>query len=59
MTDFQQKVQKTHTRHFFNTHILKAKFELYELCFKELIDFFRQNDNRLETILTELKQEHC
>ncbi|CAK58334.1 unnamed protein product (macronuclear) [Paramecium tetraurelia] len=58
MTDFQTKVQQTHSKHFLDTHILKAKFDLYQICFRELIDYFRNNNNKLEQVLKALQQEH-
>ncbi|CAD8144845.1 unnamed protein product [Paramecium octaurelia] len=58
MTDFQTKVQQTHSKHFLDTHILKAKFDLYEICFRELIDYFRNHNSKLEQVLKALQQEH-
>ncbi|CAD8141980.1 unnamed protein product [Paramecium pentaurelia] len=58
MTDFSTKVQQTHSKHFLDTHILKAKYDLYEICFRELIDYFRNNNNKLEQVLKTLQQEH-
>ncbi|CAD8144743.1 unnamed protein product [Paramecium pentaurelia] len=58
MTDFSTKVQQTHSKHFLDTHILKAKYDLYEICFRELIDYFRNNNNKLEQVLRTLQQEH-
>ncbi|CAD8137533.1 unnamed protein product [Paramecium octaurelia] len=58
MTDFSTKVQQTHSKHFLDTHILKAKYDLYEICFRELIDYFRNNNNKLEQVLKTLQHEH-
>ncbi|CAD8059725.1 unnamed protein product [Paramecium sonneborni] len=58
MIDFQTKVEQTHSKHFLDTHILKAKYDLYEICFRELIEYFRNNQNKLEQVLRTLQQEH-
>ncbi|CAD8056761.1 unnamed protein product [Paramecium sonneborni] len=58
MIDFQNKVQQTHSKHFLDTHILRAKYDLYEICFRELIEYFRNNNNKLEEVLRTLQLEH-
>jgi hypothetical protein len=41
-----------------NVNILQAKFNLYEVCFINFINFFTQNDKRHESILKTLHSEH-
>lgn len=58
MYDLSTKLQPNLESHLVNTHILKAKYSLYEICFNNIIAFIKQIDPRISSILEGIHDSH-
>ncbi|CAD8087342.1 unnamed protein product [Paramecium sonneborni] len=58
MKELQTKLALKTPEHMTNLTILKAKFNLYEVCFQLFIRYFKLTDKKLEQILTKLHDQH-
>ncbi|CAD8081062.1 unnamed protein product [Paramecium sonneborni] len=58
MKELQTKLALKTPEHITNLTILKAKFNLYEVCFQLFIRYFKLTDKKLEQILTKLHDQH-
>ncbi len=59
MYDLSVKLQPDLEAHLVNTHILKAKYALYEICFSKIIEFVSQVDPRISSILEGIHDSHA
>ncbi|CAD8185467.1 unnamed protein product [Paramecium pentaurelia] len=58
MLDLQSKLKQNNPDHLTNLYILTAKFNLYEICFKSIIKYFKVNDKKLDVIITKIHDMH-
>ncbi|CAD8178548.1 unnamed protein product [Paramecium octaurelia] len=58
MLDLQSKLKQNNPDHLTNLNILTAKFNLYEICFKSIIKYFKANDKKLDAIITKIHDMH-
>ncbi|CAD8151655.1 unnamed protein product [Paramecium octaurelia] len=58
MKELQTKLAQKSPDHITNLTILKAKFNLSEVCFQLFIRYFKLTDKKLEQILTKLHDQH-
>ncbi|CAK60189.1 unnamed protein product (macronuclear) [Paramecium tetraurelia] len=58
MLDLQSKVKQNNPDHLTNLYILTAKYNLYEICFKSILKYFKSNEKKLDLIFTKIHDMH-
>ncbi|CAD8162010.1 unnamed protein product [Paramecium pentaurelia] len=58
MKELQTKLAQKASEHISNLTILKAKYNLYEVCFQLFLRYFKLTDRKLEQIITKLHDQH-
>jgi len=59
MYDLSIKLKPHLPEYEVNTHIVRAKFALYEICFSKLIDYVGTVDSRIGHVLEGLNDNHA
>ncbi|CAD8102390.1 unnamed protein product [Paramecium primaurelia] len=58
MLDLQSKVKQNNPDHLTNLYILTAKYNLYEICFKSILKYFKSNEKKLDLIFSKIHDMH-
>ncbi|EEH11761.1 EF hand protein, putative (macronuclear) [Tetrahymena thermophila SB210] len=59
MEDLSTKIEQKSNEHITNTHIIKAKYALYEICFAKLIDYVANADSNIADVLQKIHDAHA